>query len=55
MDDFMDTIDPRIERNVHRTKTGVHRRVRMSVYLWRWSMYLAALFVAIVSILSIWA
>lgn len=33
MDDFMDTIDPRIERDVHRTKTGVHRRVRMDRYM----------------------
>lgn len=43
--EFMDTVDPRIERDV--TKTGTHRRVHVPTYTVRWGIVLAVAVLAL--------
>lgn len=43
--EFMDTVDPRIERDV--TKTGTHRRVHVPTHTVRWGIVLAVAVLAL--------
>ena len=50
--EFMDTVDPRIERDV--TKTGTHRRVHVPTYTVRWGL-IVALAIILVAVATIFA
>ena len=50
--DFMDTVDPRIERAF--TRTGVHRRVNMPRHMVRWGL-IVALAIILVAVATIFA
>jgi hypothetical protein len=51
MDEFMDTVDPRIERAF--TKTGHHRPVHVPTYRRAWAFKLVALAIILVAIATI--
>lgn len=50
--DFMDTVDPRIERAF--TKNGVHRHVHVPTYTVRWGL-IVALAIILVAVATIFA
>lgn len=50
MNEFMDTVDPRIERAFE--KTGVHRRVNVPRYRMRGALTLAIVIAALIAIFA---
>ena len=52
MNEYMDTVDPRIKRAFK--KTGVHRRVHMPTYTVRWGL-IVALAIILVAVATIFA
>lgn len=50
--EFMDTVDPRIERDV--TKTGTHRHVHPTRHMVRWGL-IVAIAIILVAVATIFA